>query len=31
MAGDIAAENIGEYGMTSADIADAVAAAINAL
>ena len=31
LAGDIAAENIGEYGMTSADIADAVAAAINAL
>lgn len=27
LAGDIAAENIGEYGMTSADIADAVAAA----
>ena len=31
LAGDIAAENIGEYGMTSADIADAVAAAFNAL
>ncbi len=31
LAGDIAAENIGEYGMTSADIADAVAAAVNAL
>ncbi len=31
LAGDIAAENIGEYGMTSADIADAVAVAINAL
>ena len=31
LAGDIAAENIGEYGMTAADIADAVAAAINAL
>ncbi len=31
LAGDIAAENIGEYGMTSADIADAVAAALNAL
>ena len=31
LAGDIAAENIGEYGMTAADIADAVAAAFNAL
>lgn len=31
LAGDIAAENIGEYGMTSADIADAVAAALHAL
>ena len=31
LAGDIAAENIGEYGMTSADIADAVASAFNAL
>lgn len=31
LAGDIAAENIGEYGMTSADIADAVAAAFHAL
>ncbi|MBQ3465508.1 MAG: NAD(P)H-hydrate dehydratase [Firmicutes bacterium] len=31
VAGDIAAENIGEYGMTSADIADAVASAFNAL
>ena len=31
LAGDIAAENIGEYGMTSADIADAVAAAFKAL
>ena len=31
LAGDIAAENIGEYSMTSADIADAVAAAFNAL
>ena len=31
LAGDIAAENIGEYGMTSADISDAVAAAFNAL
>lgn len=28
LAGDIAAENIGQYGMTSADIADAVSAAI---
>ena len=31
LAGDIAAENIGEYGMTSADIADAVAAAFHAI
>lgn len=31
LAGDIAAENIGEYGMTSADIADAVAAAFKEL
>ena len=31
VAGDIAADNIGEYGMTSADIADAVASAFNAL
>ncbi len=31
LAGDIAAENIGEYGMTAADVADAVAAAFNAL
>ena len=31
VAGDIAAENIGEYGMTAADIADAVAAAFQAL
>ena len=31
LAGDIAAENIGEYGMTSADIADAVASAFQAL
>lgn len=31
LAGDIAAENIGEYGMTSADIADAVAAAFQAM
>ena len=28
LAGDIAAENIGEYGMTSADIADAISMAI---
>ncbi|MCQ2545601.1 MAG: NAD(P)H-hydrate dehydratase [Clostridia bacterium] len=28
LAGDIAAENIGEYGMTSADIADAISVAI---
>ena len=31
LAGDIAAENVGEYGMTSADIADAVAHAFAAL
>lgn len=31
LAGDIAAENIGEYGMTAADIADAVAAAFQAI
>lgn len=28
LAGDIAAENIGEYGMTAADIADAISVAI---
>ena len=31
LAGDIAAENIGEYGMTAADIADAVASAFQAI
>lgn len=31
LAGDIAAENIGEYGMTSADIADAISMAIKDL
>ena len=31
LAGDIAAENIGEYGMTAADIADAAASAFKAL
>ena len=28
LAGNIAAENIGQYGMTSVDIADAISAAI---
>ena len=29
LAGDLAAANIGQYGMTSADIADAISSAIN--
>lgn len=31
LSGDIAAENVGEYGMTAADIADAVSAAFRAV
>ena len=31
LAGDIAAENVGEYGMTSADIADGISVALKEL